>query len=68
MKPDFSSMTKPELRAYVIAHPKDQEAFYAFVDRFTANASSELYSIPETENDLEELDKLIQQKAEETKS
>ncbi|MBD2432735.1 MAG: hypothetical protein C4323_10560 [Mastigocladus sp. ERB_26_2] len=32
-KPDFSQMTKQELRAYVLAHRDDLEAFYAYVDR-----------------------------------
>ncbi|MGL5805041.1 MAG: DUF6887 family protein, partial [Xenococcaceae cyanobacterium] len=36
MNPDFSTMTKGELRAYVIAHPNNKTAFHAFVDRFTA--------------------------------
>jgi hypothetical protein len=33
MKPDFKTMSRKELRAYVIKHPDDDEAFYAFVDR-----------------------------------
>jgi len=33
---DFKKMTQSELRAYVIAHPNDQNAFYAFLDRFTS--------------------------------
>jgi hypothetical protein len=28
MKTDFNAMTKTELRAYLIAHPNEQEAFY----------------------------------------
>ncbi|PMB00196.1 hypothetical protein CEN40_10490 [Fischerella thermalis CCMEE 5205] len=32
-KPDFSQMTKQELRAYVLANRDDLEAFYAYVDR-----------------------------------
>lgn len=31
--PDFSIMTDPELRTYVLAHREDREAFYAYVDR-----------------------------------
>jgi hypothetical protein len=37
---NFSKMTKPELRAYVIAYPDDLAAFHAFVDRFSADAPS----------------------------
>jgi hypothetical protein len=39
-KPNFDAMTKAELRAYVISNQNDQEAFYALVDRLTANRSS----------------------------
>lgn len=63
MKPDFDAMTKPELRAYVVAHPKDQEAFQAFVDRFTADASPVIYDLPRSQDDLKELENLIQQQA-----
>ena len=45
MQPDFSAMTKAELRAYAIAHPDDQTAFHAFVDRFTADAAPETFDI-----------------------
>ena len=33
MKPDFQSMSVKELRAYVLEHREDDEAFYALVDR-----------------------------------
>lgn len=39
-KPNFNAMSKAELRAYVIAHQDDQEAFYAFADRLSANSST----------------------------
>lgn len=42
-KPNFDAMNKAELRAYVIEHQDDQEAFYAFVDRLTAKPSSVVY-------------------------
>lgn len=32
-KPNFQAMNKQELRAYVLAHREDDEAFYAFVDK-----------------------------------
>ncbi|MEG4805635.1 hypothetical protein QUB63_34135 [Microcoleus sp. ARI1-B5] len=32
-RPNFQTMSKQELRAYVLAHREDNEAFYAFVDR-----------------------------------
>lgn len=62
MKPDFSTMTKVELRAYVIAHPDDQAAFHAFVDRFTAEAPPETFDIPNSNAEFEEVEILIRQK------
>ncbi|MGB3656251.1 MAG: hypothetical protein WBA41_34255 [Rivularia sp. (in: cyanobacteria)] len=32
-KPDFKAMSTPELRAYVLEHREDNEAFYALSDR-----------------------------------
>ncbi|MUG98059.1 hypothetical protein F7734_39415 [Scytonema sp. UIC 10036] len=39
-KPDFKMMSKAELRAYVLQHPDDEEAFYELSDRIKANAKS----------------------------
>jgi hypothetical protein len=61
-KHDFSSMTKIELRTYVIAHPEDKTAFHAFVDRFTSEASTETYDIPKSNAEVEEVEILIRQK------
>ncbi|MCU0533004.1 MAG: hypothetical protein MUD14_03790 [Hydrococcus sp. Prado102] len=68
MKPDFSSITKTELRAYVIAHPDDKAAFHAFVDRFTSEASPETFDIPKSSNEIEQVESLIRQKLEQLKS
>jgi hypothetical protein len=37
--PDFQTMSQKDLRAYVLAHRDDQEAFYAYVDKLHAEAS-----------------------------
>lgn len=42
-KPNFDAMSRAELRADVIEHQDDREAFYAFVDRLTAKPSSVVY-------------------------
>ncbi|MFB2934478.1 hypothetical protein ACE1B6_04305 [Aerosakkonemataceae cyanobacterium BLCC-F154] len=68
IKPDFSSMTRIELRAYVIAHPNDKAAFHAFVDRFTSEASTETFDIPKTNSEVEEVEMLIRQKLEQFKT
>ena len=62
-KRDFNQMIKSELRAYVIAHPNDQNAFHTFVDRFTSDASLETFSHPQSQSDVEEIDRLIESKS-----
>ncbi|MCU0569385.1 MAG: hypothetical protein MUF49_22765 [Oculatellaceae cyanobacterium Prado106] len=39
MNPDFTTLSRQELRAYVLAHRDDEEAFFAFVDRSEAEAN-----------------------------
>jgi hypothetical protein len=51
-KPNFKAMSKPQLRAYVLQHPEDNEAFYELSDRIQANAR------PIT---IEELEKKLKQ-------
>jgi hypothetical protein len=55
MKPDFKNMTKIDLRAFVIAHPDDKEAFHVFVDRFTAEASPETFAGSQSQSEIEVL-------------
>lgn len=68
IQPDFSAMTKVELRTYVIAHPADKTAFHAFVDRFTAEASPKTFNIPQSNAEFEEVEILIRQKLEQLKT
>lgn len=67
-EPEFNNMTKIELRAYVIAHPNDQTAFHAFVDRFTSEASTKTFDIPKSSAEVEEVEILIRQKLEQLKT
>jgi hypothetical protein len=59
-------MTKKELRAYVIAHPSDKDAFRIFVDRFTVAASPQTFAMPHSVADLPEIESLIKQKLEQS--
>ncbi len=62
MKPDFDTMSKAELRAYMVAHPNDQEAFYKFVDRFKADPSAPGgHPCPNTPEDWAKVPELIQE-------
>ncbi len=68
MKIDFNTMTKAELRAFLIEHPNDKSAFQAFVDRYTSEASSTTYSMAESPEEIEKVNNLIQQKVIQSKS
>jgi hypothetical protein len=49
MKPDFNVMSKAELRAYVLEHREDIEAFEALADRIYANPNPQWYQPEDTE-------------------
>lgn len=51
-KQNFDAMSRAELRAYVIEHQDDREAFYAFVDRLTAKPSSVVYPASMTPEEI----------------
>ena len=63
----MQDLSKRELRAYLVAHPNEREAFYAFVDRFTADAPPETFAMPQSQCEIEEIEKLIQQKVQQQK-
>lgn len=43
-KPNFATMTIPELRAYVLGHRDDEDALHAYLDRLhTENPSPRVY-------------------------
>jgi hypothetical protein len=62
MTEDFNNMTKIELRAYLVNHPNNQSAFYAFVDRFTSDASEKLFAMPRSQTEISEIEQLIKSK------
>jgi hypothetical protein len=43
MKPNFQAMTKAELRAYVLEHREDTEAFQALADKVLDNPNLKWY-------------------------
>lgn len=62
MKPDFDKMSKAELRAYIVAHTHDQEAFYKFVDRFKADPKDPgWHPVAKTPEDVAKVSELIQE-------
>ncbi|MBW4509711.1 MAG: hypothetical protein KME64_24830 [Scytonematopsis contorta HA4267-MV1] len=47
MKSDFQEMSMERLRAYVLEHRDDDEAFYVFVDRLQASPNRVVCTTPE---------------------
>ena len=53
MKPDFDTMTIVELRAYLLSHRNDDEAFYKLADRLEASPNgTDLYPVPDTPENI----------------
>lgn len=62
MRPDFNKMSKAELRAHILAHRDNQEAFYKFVDRFAADTENRVWHpLPKTPEDVAKVSELIQE-------
>ncbi|MBD2594013.1 hypothetical protein H6G74_06675 [Nostoc spongiaeforme FACHB-130] len=59
-KPDFSKMTRQELRAYILAHREDDEAIEALIKR--GNPNSAKYPFPQTEEDFQEMEEILKRK------
>ncbi|MUL38888.1 DUF6887 family protein [Gloeocapsopsis dulcis] len=62
MKPDFDNMSIAELRAYLLAHRNDDEAFYKLVDRFEVRSEDAmLYPCPDTPENIATMEAAIQE-------
>ena len=48
-KPNFATMSKSELKRYVLAHRNDIEAFHALMDRINAEPNQKFYTIDEVD-------------------
>ena len=61
MKPDFAAMSRKELRAYILKHRDDDEAFYAYMDRLKQNPNrSLLFPAPKSIDDLKHFPELLE--------
>jgi hypothetical protein len=62
MKPDFDTMSIAELRAYLLSHRTDDEAFYKLADRLevTSDRNNDLYPIPDTSENIAIMEAAIQ--------
>ena len=68
MKPDFTAMSRKELRAYVLAHRDDEEAFFAYVDRSATEATWVELPPVESAEDLQHFPAFLDKLRKETQS
>jgi hypothetical protein len=59
-KPDFSKMTRQELRTYVLVYRKDDKAIESLIKR--GNPNSPKFRFPQTDEDLKEMEAILQRK------
>jgi len=60
MKPDFSKMTRQELRAYILANRDDDDAIAALIQR--GNPNSPKFPFPKTDADLKAMQEILRDK------
>ncbi|NJP12306.1 MAG: hypothetical protein HC866_24905 [Leptolyngbyaceae cyanobacterium RU_5_1] len=58
-KPNFSSMTRKELLAYLLGHRDDDDVFYAYMDKAYAESAREVYPAPKSIDDLKHFPELL---------
>ncbi len=58
-KPNFAAMTRKELRAYILEHREDDEAFQVYMDKVTAEPG-EIYPAPQSIDDLKNFPELLE--------
>jgi pyridoxal/pyridoxine/pyridoxamine kinase len=58
-KPNFAAMTRKELRAYILEHREDEEAFLIYMDKVTADPG-EIYPAPQSIDDLKNFPELLE--------
>ncbi|NJM70705.1 MAG: hypothetical protein HC862_10995 [Scytonema sp. RU_4_4] len=48
-KPNFLTMSKSELKRYLLEHRNDTEAFHALMDRINAEPDQKFYTVDEAD-------------------
>ncbi|NJN57159.1 MAG: hypothetical protein HC879_06460 [Leptolyngbyaceae cyanobacterium SL_5_9] len=59
-KPNFSQMTRQELRKYILTHRDDDEAIEALIKM--GNPNSPVYPFPQTDEDLKVIEEILKKK------
>ncbi|MFB2833668.1 DUF6887 family protein [Floridanema evergladense] len=62
MKPDFKTMPRKELIAYVLAHREDEEAFDALINRRSPDSEATWYNFPYTEEGQQQMEEVFRRK------
>ena len=60
MKPNFDSMTRQEIRDYILQHQEDDDAIEALISK--GNQNSPTYKFPQTDEDLLGMEAILKQK------
>ncbi|WP_310413255.1 DUF6887 family protein [Chamaesiphon sp. OTE_8_metabat_110] len=60
MKPNFDTMTRQEIRDYILQHREDDDAIEALIHK--GNPTSPTYKFPQTDEDLREMEVILKQK------
>jgi hypothetical protein len=58
IKREFESMSREELRSYILEHREDESAFQIYLDRVTAEPG-EIYPAPHSIEDLSHFPELV---------
>jgi hypothetical protein len=59
-KPNFDSMTRQELRDYILQHREDDDAIEALINK--GNPNNPTYRFPQTDEDMREMEAILKQK------
>lgn len=60
MKPNFATMTRREIREYILQNREDDDAIEALISK--GNPNSPTYKFPQTDEDLLEMEAILKQK------
>lgn len=60
MKPNFATMTRREIREYILQNREDDDAIEALISK--GNPHSPTYKFPQTNEDLLEMEAILKQK------
>jgi hypothetical protein len=59
-KPNFDTMTRQEIREYILQYREDDDEIEALINK--GNPNSPTYKFPQTDEDLQEMAAILKQK------